>query len=102
MALDMNNATYARSLSGLKAMVDNVTKDLDKTIAQLQPKGAFVANLESTIRKYWVGEDAEQWIKEFETNVTNCKNVVTKMKNIVSVQLPAEYKEFQAFQSSNR
>jgi len=62
--LGMANISYGRSSTGMNKLKSDFQSDIQKTIAYLQ--GAECSNMINTISKYWVGPDADKFIKEVQ------------------------------------
>lgn len=101
MALDMSNATYARSVTGMNALKNDLQNDIQKIANNLKPSGSSFNNLKSTIKANWVGEDCDAYLAHLEKKLNNMSNDVIAYKKIIDTALTSEMNNFSKFQSSN-
>lgn len=100
MALTMSNATYARSKDGIIKLMNEFDKDI-KT-AQKQIKGEALETLLNTIKKNWVGVDADYYLKQINTKVNEIIKQMNTYSDQVNNALNSELTNFSKFQNSNK
>ena len=97
MAHKITSATYGRSEAGLKTLKSNLQGDCSRMVSALN--GAEYTNLVNSIKKYWAGVDADDWLKDLETKTktltSNIKSVSSKAQGYLDQDL-ASFKSFQA------
>ena len=95
----IQNATYGRSEAGLKVLKSNLQADCSKMVNALT--GSEYKNLVSTIKQFWAGVDADDWLKDLDEQV---KDLATNIKSISSTSqkyLDRDLAEFKSFQAKN-
>ncbi len=101
MALDMGSATYARSVTGLNALKNDLQNDIQKIANNLRPSASSFNNLKSTIKANWVGEDCDAYLAHLEKKINNMSNDIIAYKKIIDTALTGDINDFKKFQSSN-
>ena len=98
MAVNMSNATYARSTSGRKELVANLTSDLAKA------KNAFenIKEIEDEVRKYWVGDDANRFIAKLTSKAKSAGKKCNSYTSVIQKTLTEEDKGFRNMQAANK
>lgn len=99
MALNMSNATNARS----KAGSDNLYKEFEKDIINVNKalKGQAYTTLLNTIRAYWVGADEKAFEKDLQKKINAIITEMNKMKHVFNITLSDDYTQFVNHQSKN-
>ena len=95
----IKSATYGRSEAGLKTLKANLQGDCSKMVNALT--GSEYKTLVSTIKQYWAGADADDWLKDLESTI---KTLTTNIKNVSKTAqgyLDSDLAAFKSFQSKN-
>ena len=99
MALAIKDATYARDVAGRKKLLANLQSDIDKAIKALT--GTEYNTVKTTVNKYWVGEDAEQFKTNLQLSAKELEALFKEYKSTIQKALTADAKQFASMQSNN-
>ncbi len=100
MALDMSNATYARSTKGAKTLKEtSFASDITKIKNALN--GDKYAKVKSTVKAYWVGADADDFLNDIEKTRKDVLNQISSLQSKFNTAIDQEAREFKSFQSKN-
>lgn len=99
MALEMKNADFARDKSGRKKLVANLQSDIDKAIKALT--GSEYNNVRTTVSKYWVGTDADQFKANLQLSAKELAALFKEYKATIQKALDTDSKQFAGMQSQN-
>ena len=100
MALDMDSATYARSVKGATKLYTDFSDDIDKIIKALN--GSKYTDLKKVVKENWVGADATYFLNEVEKSRGTLETKLKALKTKVKGAIDADTKQFASFQSSNK
>ena len=95
----IKDATYGRSEAGLKTLKANLQADCSSMINNLT--GAEYKNLVSAIKQYWAGVDADDWLKDLDTQINNLTTNIKKLSSNAQGFLDQDLAAFKAFQARN-
>ena len=95
MALAINEATYGRDAAGRKKLLADFQAEIDKAIKVMETEQTTVID---TVKKYWIGKDADAFIKNFKQNVADMKADFNRRKKDLESVLSSDSKEFEKFQ----
>lgn len=100
MALDMSNATYARSTSGAKKLRET---SFANDIAKLRKavSGDKYRNIKTVVEANWVGADADDFKKDIDSARSDILDKISKLQKWFDTAITEEAKEFASFQSRN-
>ncbi len=100
MALDMSNATYARSTSGAKTLKEtSFAKDITKIKNALN--GDKFSKVKSAVKANWVGADADDFINDIEKTRKDVLTQINSLQSKFNTAIDQEAKEFSSFQAKN-
>jgi hypothetical protein len=92
MALEMSNATYARSRSGTDKIKSNLDGDIKNIKTALN--GDALQNMLKVFSSYWVGSDHDAFEKDVKARVKTIENGCTEIQRYIDEALEADYKDF--------
>ncbi len=95
----ISSATYGRSQAGLQTVKQNLSSQCSKMQNAL--KGAEYNTLINTIRKYWAGVDAEDWIADLNAQISKTSSEIKKVSTHAQSILDTDYSNFKKFQKKN-
>lgn len=95
----IKSATYGRSEAGLKTLKANLQADCSKMLNNLT--GAEYKNLVSTIKQYWAGVDAEDWLRDLDSQINTLKSNIKKLSSNAQGYLDQDLASFKSFQARN-
>lgn len=100
MALDMSNATYARSTSGAKKLKET---SFAQDIAKLRKAvtGDKYSNIKKAVDANWVGADANDFLNDIAKSRNDILDRISKLQKWFDQAVDSEAKEFASFQSKN-
>ena len=84
------------TVKDLKSRIQSRLTDFNNSV-----KGAEYKQLISTVRQYWAGADAEDWITDFEKNANNLAVRIKRVNSSIQSMLDNDLKDFKSFQSKN-
>jgi len=96
--LSMSEATYARSLAGMKKLSSLFQSEIDSAINYLG--GSEYSTMINTISKYWVGPDADQFRDVIHNMLESDKQLFKSYKSIVQSALDSDYNYFNKSQEN--
>jgi len=100
MALDMSSATYGRSTSGAKSLKEtSFASDITKIKNALN--GDKYAKVKSTVKAYWVGSDADDFLNDIDKTRKEVLNQISTLQSKFNAAIDQEAKEFKSFQAKN-
>ena len=99
--LTMSNADYARNASGARKLEIELRSDINKAHKALSKSDKAYTELVNTIRTYWRGSDANQFLKLLEDQRASIQGKIKKFDTIVSNALSADRQSFEKTQSAN-
>lgn len=99
MALNMSNATNARSKGGTQNIYANLEADINNVNKAL--KGQAYTTLLKTIQAYWVGADEKAFENDLKNKINAIITEMNSMKNILNTTLNSDYTQFVNHQSKN-
>lgn len=99
MALNMSNATNARSKAGTKNIYENLENDINNVNKAL--KGQAYTTLLNTIRGYWIGADEKAFEKDLQNKINAIITEMNSMKSVLNTTLNSDYTQFVNHQSKN-
>lgn len=100
MALQMNDATYGRNLTGRAALVANLQGDIDKAIAALD--GAEYNTVVTTVKNNWNGADADEFLAKLKATKDDIKKSYKQYKSVVQSALNSDSTQFTKMQNANK
>ena len=100
MALDMTNATYARSASGAKTLKEN---SFATSIAAIKKaiNGDKYKEVIKAVDNNWVGADADDFIRDISRTKNDIISRINTLQNTFSTAIDGEAREFASFQAKN-
>lgn len=99
MALTMDVATYGRDAKGRAKLVADLQADLRNAKAAFT--GDQLKNIETIVKKYWSGSDAEKFVSELRSKAEEAGKACTKYSNFIESNLKADAQNFESMQASN-
>lgn len=101
MALTMSDATYARSESGKKQLINDLCGDIKKVSVALKSSSTDFRTLENTIKNSWSGEDAIRYVERLKTKVDVLASDIAKYSKIIEETINQDFNDFAKFQQHN-
>ena len=92
-------ATYGRSEMGLRNLKSNLQSNCSVMIKRLT--GDEYKNMINTIRTYWAGADADDFVKDLSSSVSNITASIKKVSTTAQSALDADLRGFKSFQAKN-
>ena len=99
MALNMSNATNARSVSAIKTLATNYENDVKKVVNTM--KGENYNNLKNTIKAYWAGADCDNFLKQLDNRINELQKEISNCTYTITNALNQELSDYKKFQQGN-
>ena len=93
------NATYARSKTGLNKLISNLQGDISR--ARKKVKGSEYTRFINTVRKNWSGVDADKFIASFKKDVDSASAAMGKYSKQIETTLRNDHAQFAKMQNRN-
>lgn len=100
MALDMTNATYARSTSGAKTLKETSFATSIAAIIKALDGEKYTALIKA-VKNNWVGADADDFLNDISRTKNDIKSRIKTLQNTFSTAIDGEAREFASFQAKN-
>ncbi len=98
--ITIDQATFGRDEEGLKKLKANLTGDIDKAISTLTNSNEY-QTFHKTVYQNWMGEDAMQFMSEFEQAVSDIASTYKQYKQVIINALDADLAQFEKMQHTN-
>lgn len=95
----IQNATYGRSEAGLKELKSNIQSNCQRMISALS--GSEYKTLLGTVKQYWAGADADDWLKDFDKTIKDLTSLIKKQCANTQGYLDQDLAQFKSFQAKN-
>lgn len=98
--LTMGNATYARSVAGMKSLKTDFSGGIDYLIKVLN--GDKYTAFKKTINANWVGADATDFLNDIEKTRIELEKKLKVLKTKFNAAIDADLQQFSKFQDQNK
>ncbi len=95
----MNQATFARSVSGRKKLANDFSSDIENLIKILN--GDKYAALKKVVNQNWTGTDATDFLNDIEKTRKSLETKLRALKNQFNSAISSDASQFAKFQSKN-
>jgi len=96
--IDMSSVTYGRSAGGMQRLLTSFQSDIDKTISYLS--GSEYQAMVNSVAKYWIGVDADKFLKELQAMLNSDAALFKTYKSVVQSALNDDSKYFDRTQAN--
>ena len=98
--LEISNATYGRSAAGQRIIASNIEGDITRAMKAMDKSNKEYVTLVNTIKKYWTGPDANQFLKLLDDKRISIQNKMKTYKSTFTSALEADRNQFDRTQSN--
>lgn len=95
----IQDATYGRSVGGLKTLKSNLQSQSSSMKNKL--RGKEYKELLAKISENWAGADANDWIDDLEKKITEVEKALKNLSNKSQSLLDTDLANFKSFQAKN-
>ena len=97
--LTIGNATYGRSVAGMKALKEDFTGSVNYLKKVLN--GDKYTAFKNTVKENWTGADADDFLNDIEKTRTELSRKINALKTTFDAAIDADLRQFKSFQSKN-
>ena len=101
MALGMSDAEIAISTKGMNELKSTINTLTTKAKNTAKADGDEFKKLENTLRKYWVGEDCDNFIKDLRTAAKQLETAIGQYSTLLTKGLSNYETAFKKMQREN-
>ena len=102
MAFGIESATYGRDQKGIKTLVTEIDTKIGNVLKAMESNATEFKNIETTIKKYWVGVDADNFVKSLKSGNTKVVNSIKSIRGNFIAEFENNEKAFARFQERNK
>ena len=97
--LSLDALTYGRDAEGRKKLLQDLQADLKA--AQNAFVGNELTNVIDTVNKYWLGSDANAFVKDLKEKANEVSKTCGKYSSFIETALTSDATNFEKMQSTN-
>lgn len=102
MALGIESMTYGRDQKGITTLVTEIDTKIGNILKSMDSNATEFKNIETTIKKYWIGVDADNFVKSLKSGNTKVVNSIKSIRGNFIAEFENNEKAFAKFQERNK